>query len=95
MVTLHRPHLGPVTERRMKWIMRKLFSAVAYMHNLGVMHRDLKPENILFLTSDENCEIKIIDFGLSKKLKQNASGTRKHSKVGTPLYVAPEVIRGK
>ena len=35
------------------------------------MHRDLKPENILFSTNDDDTDIKIIDFGLSKKLKGN------------------------
>ena len=51
--------------------MRKLFSAIAYIHHQGVMHRDLKPENILFLNNEDDTDIKIIDFGLSKKLKEN------------------------
>jgi serine/threonine protein kinase len=35
------------------------------------MHRDLKPENILLSSNNEDAEIKIIDFGLSKKLKES------------------------
>ena len=49
--------------------MIKLFSAVNYMHKNGIVHRDLKPENILFTDNDE--ELKIIDFGLSNKFKEN------------------------
>jgi calcium-dependent protein kinase len=49
--------------------MKKLFSACAYMHSKGIAHRDLKPENLLLSNSDINAEIKIIDFGLSKKLR--------------------------
>jgi len=49
--------------------MFKLFSACAYMHKQQVMHRDLKPDNILFLNTSENSDVRIIDFGLSKKLR--------------------------
>ena len=55
----------------------------------NVIHRDLKPENLL-LSADK--EIKLIDFGLSKKFK---GGDQLLTKVGTPLYVAPEVLEGK
>lgn len=61
------------------------------------MHRDFKPENILFQSPGNESEIKVIDFGLSKKLKyqlDNKQSGRKNSKVGTPLYIAPEVIQG-
>lgn len=49
-------------------IMKKLLYAVNYMHSQKVIHRDLKLENILFESSSENSEIKIIDFGLAKKI---------------------------
>ena len=45
-------------------IIQKIFSATNHMHQRGVIHRDLKPENIMFL-NEEN-DIKIIDFGLSR-----------------------------
>lgn len=44
--------------------MRQLFSGLAHLHAIGIAHRDLKPENIM-LTSDN--QVKIIDFGLSKR----------------------------
>jgi calcium-dependent protein kinase len=74
--------------------MFKLFSAVAHMHSKKIVHRDLKPENILFDNKKySECEIKIIDFGLSKILDYPDASSKKLSFVGTPLYVAPEVVR--
>lgn len=40
--------------------------SINYCHNMGIAHRDLKPENFLFETKDNDSELKIIDFGLSK-----------------------------
>jgi calcium-dependent protein kinase len=70
-------------------IMNKLFRAVNHCHASGVVHRDIKPENIM-VGSDG--ELKIIDFGLSKLLSH--SHTLLNSVVGTPFYMAPEVIDG-
>jgi len=53
--------------------MAKLFSAVDYLHKNGICHRDVKPENFLFKDEDLNSEIKIIDFGLSRKFEPNQS----------------------
>ena len=63
---------------------------------MGIAHRDLKPENILFATKDKDSPIKVIDFGLSKKFRNiNQKLQRMNSKVGTPIYVAPEIIAGE
>ncbi len=69
----------------------KMMSAVVHCHSLGIVHRDLKPENILFENKSEFSDIKIIDFGLSRKLFNNDD---LHSIVGSPFYVAPEVLEG-
>ena len=58
-----------------------------YLHNINICHRDLKLENILFVQATNT--VKIIDFGLSK-LQCDIMDT----KLGTPYYVAPEVIIG-
>jgi calcium-dependent protein kinase len=47
--------------------MAKLFSAVAYLHKNGIIHRDIKPENFIFKNKTKDSEIKVIDFGLSRK----------------------------
>lgn len=43
--------------------------AVAYLHNMNIVHRDIKPENIIYTTNHIDSPIKIIDFGISIKIK--------------------------
>ena len=78
------------------FIMKQIFSAVDFCHQKGITHRDLKPENILIESKEEaNKEfftIKIIDFGTSGQLKK---GELLNENVGTPLYIAPEIINNK
>ena len=73
-------HRIPYTEKQAADITRKLVSAIAHMHDNGVTHRDLKLENILFESEDPNAEIKVIDFGLSKKFRP---GEYMDSRVGS------------
>jgi len=47
--------------------MKKIISAVKHLHERGICHRDLKPENFLFSDKTTDAEIKLIDFGLSKR----------------------------
>ncbi|KAJ8599799.1 hypothetical protein CTAYLR_003985 [Chrysophaeum taylorii] len=71
-------------------VLRQILDAVNYCHSLTppVAHRDLKPENFLFKDTSDNSIIKVIDFGLSKL----GGDVEMESFVGTPYYVAPEVI---
>jgi serine/threonine protein kinase len=61
---------GTLTEDEAASIVRKVTSAMVYMHSKNIVHRDLKPENLLLRRTPNNAnepvEIKIIDFGLSK-----------------------------
>ena len=57
------------------------------MHTQGIIHRDIKPENMLFEKSSKR--LKLIDFGISTKL---APGENLNQRVGTPYYIAPEVL---
>jgi calcium-dependent protein kinase len=65
--------------------------AIKHLHDKGICHRDLKPENILYETEREDSIVKVIDFGLSKNFFEEVTMT---SKIGTPYYMAPEVISG-
>ncbi len=76
-------------ERDSASIMKQLLSAVVYCHANNVVHRDLKPENLLLESSDENARIKVIDFGTSQIFNTNKKMT---VKIGTPYYIAPEVL---
>ena len=78
-------------EKKVVSLIAKVLLAIAHCHSRGITHRDLKPENILFENNDPDAEIKIIDFGLSGKY---AKDEKMHSVLGTPYYVAPEVLKG-
>lgn len=85
---------GGLREAEARWFFQQLIVAVDYIHRMGVASRDIKLENTL-LDGSPRPLIKICDFGYSKHERyQSAPGSR----VGTPAYLAPEVImttRGK
>ncbi|KAG5198982.1 testis-specific serine/threonine-protein kinase 1 [Ovis aries] len=71
----------------------QLSSAVKYCHDLDVVHRDLKCENLLL---DKDFNIKLSDFGFSKRCLRDDSGRLTLSKTfcGSAAYAAPEVLQG-
>ncbi|KAE9612423.1 hypothetical protein Lal_00039735 [Lupinus albus] len=81
---------GHYTERKAAKLARTIVGVIESCHSLGVMHRDLKPENFLFINQQEDSPLKAIDFGLSAFFKP---GEIFHDVVGSPYYVAPEVLR--
>lgn len=70
--------------------MRSVLAAVNYLHNNKIMHRDLKPENILLESNSDYSQIKIIDFGASKKFTDEEPVHTEF--VGTVNFVSPELI---
>ncbi|CAM9001628.1 unnamed protein product [Rhodiola kirilowii] len=80
---------GHYTERKAAMLARVIVGVVEACHSLGVMHRDLKPENFLFVDHKEESPLKTIDFGLSVFFKPGEQFT---DVVGSPYYVAPEVL---
>ncbi|KLT41616.1 Pkinase-domain-containing protein [Cutaneotrichosporon oleaginosum] len=83
----------PIPEEEATDLTFQICRAMAFCHEKGVTHRDLKPENILVTSKNESTErlIKIADFGLAKMITVEDK-TMLKSLVGTPQYLAPEVV---
>ena len=62
---------GYMPEKKVVNVIFKVLLAITHCHSRGMTHRDLKPENILFESLKPNAEIKLIDFGLSRKYAKN------------------------
>ena len=84
---------GCLSERAARSIAQQVAEALTHVHSLGIVHRDVKLENILVTSADSPC-IKLCDFGHSALL---ADVVRKDGRsdrfLGTPGYVAPEVLQ--
>ncbi|KAL6641384.1 hypothetical protein ACP70R_019565 [Stipagrostis hirtigluma subsp. patula] len=81
---------GNYSERKAAELIRIIVGIIAKCHSLGVMHRDLKPENFLLQDKEDDLSIKLIDFGVSVFFKPGQVFT---DLVGSPYYIAPEVLR--
>eukprot|EP01025_Chloroclados_australasicus_P017921 TRINITY_DN1920_c0_g1_i4.p2 TRINITY_DN1920_c0_g1~~TRINITY_DN1920_c0_g1_i4.p2 ORF type:complete len:401 (-),score=37.36 TRINITY_DN1920_c0_g1_i4:292-1338(-) len=78
-------------EKQARWFFQQLIIAVDYCHRRGVAIRDIKLENtLLHQTPDHRLILKVCDFGYSKNKFTQSTAT---SRVGTPAYLAPEVIK--
>ncbi|CAD8102328.1 unnamed protein product [Paramecium sonneborni] len=75
-----------LTEALTRNIMLQILNALVFLHRKGIIHRDLKPENIFIC---ENNYVKLIDLGLGYQMFSRAFIGQQ---VGTPYYIAPEVI---
>jgi serine/threonine protein kinase len=75
-------------------IMAQVLSALAELHDHGIVHRDVKPENVILEPGSRGTEVvKLIDFGIAEA--RTGKGRAAGGVVGTPAYVSPEVIRGE
>ena len=78
-----------INEKDSSGITKQLLKTIKYLNSLKICHRDIKPENILI--NPKNLHIKVIDFGLSTYF---SDFNQLVTKVGTPYYVSPEVLKG-
>ncbi|XP_004629710.1 serine/threonine-protein kinase 17A [Octodon degus] len=76
-------------EKDVQRLMRQILEGVHFLHTHDVVHLDLKPQNILLTSECPLGDIKIVDFGLSRIVK-NSEELREI--MGTPEYVAPEIL---
>ncbi len=79
------PELGAI-------LVQQVALALAHAHQAGVVHRDLKPENIMLR---EDGVLKLMDFGIARVLDPAERMTQTGALVGSPAYMAPEVIDGQ
>jgi calcium-dependent protein kinase len=80
---------GPFEEEITKKIVFQVLLGLNHLHSCGIIHRDIKPDNFLFKNKSKDSDIKLIDFGLSRRFN---NGSKLTSVLGTPNYVAPEVL---
>jgi len=88
---LKRRIVAGVNERDAVRYLRQIASALAEIHDVGILHRDLKPGNIM-LRSDDS--VALIDFGLAKRMRLRMELTDEGEIFGTPYYMSPEQGHG-
>ena len=75
------------SEEQTRFFICNIITSLEYIHSKNIIHRDIKPENLVL---EEEGYVRITDFGIAKKSKDNNKGDTS----GTPGYMAPEVMRG-
>jgi len=89
---INNPDEGAFSYQTIRFWMIQLCQALKVIHAAGIVHRDIKPENV-FLHGD-NETIKVGDLGISRTIEPEL-GKRAKTRIGTPRYVSPEVLRGE
>lgn len=82
---------GPLPQETVARLAEQLLDALDIAHNAGIVHRDVKPSNIMVLS---NGRVKLTDFGIAQS-SDDPRLTTSGMLVGSPTYLAPEVIRGE
>mmetsp|Transcript_141 Transcript_141/g.212 ORF Transcript_141/g.212 Transcript_141/m.212 type:complete len:368 (-) Transcript_141:629-1732(-) len=86
---------GCLSEEEAAILTKQMLCAIAYCHSQGVVHRDVKPENFMFETKDSEAQLILIDFGYARKCGLKNSPAYMKTLLGTPEYIAPEVVLGR
>ncbi|XP_061384456.1 serine/threonine-protein kinase D1 isoform X3 [Danaus plexippus] len=83
---------GRLTERITKFLVAQILVALKHLHEKNIVHCDLKPENVLLSSHETFPQVKLCDFGFARIIGEKSF---RRSVVGTPAYLAPEVLRNK
>uniref|UniRef100_A0A7N9ALC0 Serine/threonine-protein kinase n=1 Tax=Mastacembelus armatus TaxID=205130 RepID=A0A7N9ALC0_9TELE len=79
-------------ERLTKFLVTQILVALRHLHFKNIVHCDLKPENVLLASAEPFPQVKLCDFGFARIIGEKSF---RRSVVGTPAYLAPEVLRNK
>lgn len=79
-------------ERITKFLVTQILVALRHLHFKNIVHCDLKPENVLLASAEPYPQVKLCDFGFARIIGEKSF---RRSVVGTPAYLAPEVLRSK
>ena len=82
---------GAIGYQEARRVIGRLCDAVSYAHGQSILHRDLKPDNVIMRDGHEPV---LTDFGLAKDNQSEMNLTREGQRIGTPLYMAPELLLG-
>ncbi|XP_038206511.1 serine/threonine-protein kinase D1 [Zerene cesonia] len=83
---------GRLPERITKFVVAQILVALKHLHEKNIVHCDLKPENVLLSSDEQFPQVKLCDFGFARIIGEKCF---RRSVVGTPAYLAPEVLRNK
>ncbi|WP_437963400.1 serine/threonine-protein kinase [Sorangium sp. So ce260] len=88
--------LGALPPVEVTGIVAQTAKALGRAHQLGIVHRDIKPDNIFLLDVEGELFVKVVDFGVAKRVQGAPQGdlgmTSTGSVLGTPLYMSPEQL---
>ncbi|KAL3874741.1 hypothetical protein ACJMK2_037712 [Sinanodonta woodiana] len=83
---------GRLSERVTKFLISQILMALKHLHSRHIVHCDLKPENVLLSSETAFPQVKLCDFGFARIIGEKSF---RRSVVGTPAYLAPEVLKSK
>jgi calcium/calmodulin-dependent protein kinase I len=84
---------GSYSESDAAHLIRQVISAVAYLHDHGIVHRNLKAEKLLFRTPEDDSDLVIAGSTLSRILTEDDDSELLTTTCGTPGYMAPEIFK--